>query len=206
VPVLAQSTTVLDAAVVVLAALALVGVLVLAGLLLNVNKMLGRLGAIRRQLQEHQDAGPGAQLVEAVAQLQSMAVSLDRVAERAESIDGKLDEIRRRSPGSSDPALSAAALALREGLESLKAPLDEIRDRVVRTDAERLADEIRRTLYARGYESVVIRTDLSAVSRAGEDRVQVEVARAGEKAKGYVVVRDGAVVDSKVSGTYEMFP
>jgi hypothetical protein len=198
--------TTLDIVALVVAGLAFVGVLLAGALLLNVNKMLARIGGIRRHLQEGREAGTGAQLMEAVAQLQSVAVSLDRVAERCDAIDRKLEEIRVRPAGASDPALSATVEALREGLAELRQPVAEIRDLIVRTEAERLADEIKRTLFARGYESVVIRTDLSTLTGEGEDRVQVVVARAGEQAKGYVVIRDGAVVDTKVSGSYEMFP
>ena len=36
--------------------------------------------------------------------------------------------------------------------------------------------------------------------------MQVEVQREGVKSKGYVVLKDGSVVEQKISPTYEMFP
>ncbi len=186
--------------------LLLVGVqlVLLVGLVLNVNKILGRATEIRRQLQKSEELGAGPQLTEAVTQLQSIAVSLDRIALRCDALDAKVGELQRGAPSASSapPEMLAAVQA---GLAELRAPLAEIRDLLGRTKTERLADDIRRTLHAMGYDRVTIKTDLESLD-THDGRVQVEVARAGVVAKGYVVVRDGGVVDQKLSNPYEAFP
>ena len=190
----------------VIAALALVGVVVLVGVLLNVHKMLARIASIRRELESARDGGVAGHLVEAVAQLQSVAVSMDRVAARCETIERKLDEIVARAPSAANTDVSGIASAVREALSGLHEPVAAIRDHLARNDIERVGDDVRRTLYTRGYDGVTILTDLASVPRTGEARIQVEVVREGVKSKGWVLVRDGAAVESKISPTYEMFP
>ncbi len=188
-------------ALTILVALQLV---LLVGLVLNVNKILDRATAIRRQLRQTEDSGAGAQLTEAVTQLESIAHSLDRITLRCDSVDAKVAEIAAGGIGGG--GVSAEVLeALREGLGELRQPLAEIRDLLGRTETEQLSDEIKRTLHNLGYDVVTIKTDLASLD-AGEERVQVEVSKDGVTAKGYVVVRDGGVVEHKISKPYEMFP
>jgi hypothetical protein len=189
----------------VLAALALVAVILLAGLVVNVNKMLSRLTTIRRQLDEAKEQGVRAQLQEAIVQLQSMTVSLDRVAMRCDVIDQRLGEAAAKGGGVGDAGLAQAVGALREGIDQLRAPVGEIRDLIGRTEIEKLADEVKRTLYTMGFDQVVIRTDLASLA-GGEGKVHVEVSRSGVKSKGYLVLRAGSVAETKISPTYEMFP
>jgi hypothetical protein len=190
---------------IVAAALLLVAVVLLAGLVVNVNKMLSRLSAIRRQLEEAAEHGVQSQVQEAVVQLQSIAVSTDRVAMRCDAIEQRLDAVGKGAPGTVDQGLTAAVGALRDGIEELRAPVREIRDQLVRTDLEKLSDEVKRTLYSMGYDQVVIRTDLASLA-GGDGKAHVEVSRGGVKSKGYLVVRAGTVVETKISPTYEMFP
>ena len=190
--------------VILLAALVGVQIVLLVGLVLNVNKILDRASGIRRHLQQAEDSGVGAQLTEAVAQLESIAHSLDRVAMRCDALDERVGEMASGGAGSKELGPEAVA-ALREGIGELHEPLREIRDLLGRTKTERLADEIKRTLHNMGYDRVTIKTDLAAVDET-EAKIQVEVARDGVTAKGYVLVRDGGVVDQKISKPYEMFP
>ncbi len=190
----------------VTAGLVLVAVLFLGGLLLNVHKMLARLGSIRKQIVESQESGATAHLLEAVAQLQSMAVSLDRIALRCDAMDAKLTQFGERAPATADSTAAAEVLSgLKQSLDELRGPVGEIRDQFVRSGRDRLADEIKRTLFNMGYDQVTIRTDLATLA-GGEGRAQVEVSRGGVKAKGTLLVRDWSVVETKISPTYEMFP
>ncbi len=191
--------------VIVIAVLLLIAVVLLAGLVVNVNHMLKRLTTIRRQLDESKEHGVHAQLNEAIVQLQSMTVSLDRVAMRCDAIETRLGEASTKGLGAGDAGLADAVTALREGLEQLRAPVGEIRDLMGKTEFERLGDEVKRTLYSMGYDQVVIRTDLAGLA-GGEGKVHVEVSRGGVKSKGYLVLRGGSVVETKISPTYEMFP
>lgn len=188
-----------------IAALLLVLVVLVAGLVMNVNKMLSRLTAIRRHLEESKESGVRPQLQEATVQLQSMAVSLDRVAMRCDVIDQKLAEAAAKGGVVGDSGLAEAVRALREGLDQLRAPVVEIRDHIGKTEVEKLSDEVKRTLYGQGYDQVVIRTDLASLV-AGEGKVQVDVTRSGVKSKGYVLLRGGSAVETKISPTYDMFP
>lgn len=190
--------------VILLSALIGVQIVLLIGLVLNVNKILDRASGIRRHLQQAEDSGIGAQLTDAIAQLESVAHSLDRVALRADSIDQRLGEATQSEAVGGGLGPEALA-ALRESIGELQEPLREIRDLLGRTKTERLSDEIKRTLHNMGYDRVTIKTDLAAVDET-EAKIQVEVAREGVTAKGYVLVRDGGVVDQKISKPYEMFP
>jgi hypothetical protein len=190
--------------VILLAVLIGVQVVLLVGLVLNVNKILDRASGIRRHLQQAEDSGVGAQLTEAVAQLESVAHSLDRIAMRCDAIDEQLGEVAKAGAGGGGLGPEAVA-ALKDGIGELHEPLREIRDLLGRTKTERLADEIKRTLHNMGYDRVTIKTDLATVDET-EAKIQVEVAREGVTAKGYVLVRDGGVVDQKISKPYEMFP
>ena len=107
--------------------------------------------------------------------------------------------------GVGDSGLAEAVGALREGIEQLRAPVVEIRDQIGKSELERLADEVKRTLYSMGYDQVAIRTDLASIGM-GEGKAHVEVSRSGVKSKGYLVLRGGSVVETKISPTYEMFP
>jgi hypothetical protein len=185
--------------------LLLVCVILLAGLVVNVNKMLKRLSAILRQMEESRDAGVGAQMNEAIVQLQSMAVSLDRVAMRCDAIETRVAEAASKGGTVGDAGLAQAVTSLREGIDQLRAPVGEIRDRMAKTEVERLGDEVKRTLYSMGYDTVVIRTELGSLA-GGDGKVHVEVARGGVKSKGYLVLRGGSAVETKISPTYEMFP
>ena len=185
--------------------LALVMVILQTGLVLNVNKMLSRVTKILRRLDEAKEHGVHAQFQEAIVQLQSMTVSLDRVAMRCDVIDQRLGEAAAKGVGVGDSSLAEAVGALREGLDQLRAPVGEIRDLIGRTEIEKLADEIKRTLYAMEFDQVVIRTDLTSLV-GGEGKAHVEVSRSGVKSKGYLVLRAGSVVETKISPTYEMFP
>jgi hypothetical protein len=190
---------------IVIAALLLVAVVLLAGLVINVNHMLKRLTTIRRQIDDAKEHGVHAQMNEAIVQLQSMTVSLDRVAMRCDAIETRLGDAAGKGLGAGDAGLAEAVTALREGLEQLRAPVGEIRDLMGKTEFERLGDEVKRTLYSMGYDQVVIRTDLAGLA-GGEGKVHVEVSRSGVKSKGYLVLRGGSVVETKISPTYEMFP
>lgn len=185
--------------------LLLAAIAVLVGLLLNVNKMLARLTAIRRELQEARENGPGRQLEEAVTHLQSASVSLDRIAQRCDDLDRKAATLMERGPGAA-PDMSDAVRSLRDGLASIESPITQIRDALSRTESDRLADEVRRSLFTRGYDKVAIQTDITTLPRAGEHRVLVEVVKEGVKSKGFVVLRDGSAVDVKISSIHEMFP
>lgn len=188
-------------------ALLVAGICVLVGLLLNVHKMLVRMSQIRAEIEQARSAGAGQHLAEAVAQLQSAAVSLDRIAMRCDAVDAKLAELVQRAPAATTPEdLGDAIRAMRDGLATLGAPVAEIRDLLSRTESERLTDEVRRMVFSRGYDKVTILTDLTTVASAGEARVLVEVVKDGVKAKGYVLLRDGTAVEAKISATYEMFP
>jgi soluble cytochrome b562 len=188
-----------------IAGLLLVAVILLGGLVLNVNQMLKRLQAIRRNLDEAKDSGVPAQMNEAIVQLQSMTVSLDRVAMRCDAIDARLVEASSKGLGGGDAGLAQAVTALREGIDQLRAPVVEIRDHIGKSEVEKLSDEVKRTLYSMGYDQVVIRTDLGSLA-AGEGKVQVEVSRSGVKSKGFLVLHGGSVVETKISPTYDMFP
>jgi hypothetical protein len=188
-----------------IAGLLLAAVILLGGLVLNVNQMLKRLTAIRRTLDEARDSGVHAQMNEAIVQLQSMTVSLDRVAMRCDAIDARLVEASAKGLGGGDTGLAQAVTALREGLDQLRGPVVEIRDHIGKTEVERLSDEVKRTLYSMGYDQVVIRTDLGSLT-GGEGKVQVEVSRSGVKSKGVLVLHGGSVVETKISPTYDMFP
>jgi hypothetical protein len=190
----------------VIAALVLVGVVVLLAVLLNVHKMLARITTIRREVEGMKDSGASSHLVEAVTQLQSVAVSMDRIAARCDSIEKRIDELAQRAPASASADMSGVTAALRDALSGLQGPVAQIRDSLARSEVERIGDEVRRCLYARGFDGVTVLTDLASVPRTGEARVQVEVVREGVKSKGWVLVRDGAAVESKISPTYEMFP
>lgn len=187
------------------AALLLACVVLLWGLVVNVNKSLKRLTGILRHLEESRDAGVGAQMNEAIAQLQSMAVSLDRVAMRCDAIETRIADSGGKGGTVGDAGLAQAVTALREGIDQLRAPVGEIRDRMAKTEVERLGDEVKRTLYSMGYDTVVIRTELASLA-GGDGKVHVEVARGGVKSKGYLVLRGGSTVETKISPTYEMFP
>lgn len=187
------------------AALLLACVVLLGGLVVNVNKSLKRLTAILRHLEDSRDTGVGAQMNEAIAQLQSMAVSLDRVAMRCDAIETRIGEAASKGGTVGDAGLAQAVTSLREGIDQLRAPVGEIRDRMAKTEVERLGDEVKRTLYSMGYDTVVIRTELSSLA-GGDGKVHVEVARGGVKSKGYLVLRGGSTVETKISPTYEMFP
>jgi hypothetical protein len=188
-------------------ALLVAGIAVLVGLLLNVHKMLARMTQIRRELEQAREAGANQHLVEAVAQLQSASVSLDRIAMRCDELDRKVSEIVQRGPGGGAPDdLGEAVRTLRDGLTGLQQPVAQIRDLLGRSESERLTDSVERTLYARGFDKVTILTDLTTAQKGGETRVLVEVAKDGVKSKGFVLLRDGLVVDTKISPTYEMFP
>lgn len=186
--------------------LAFAALLVLVGTLLNVHKLLSRVTSVRRDLAEFREHSAETQLVEAVAQLQSVAVSLDRIAMRCDAIESKLDEIVKRAPRESSGETGSALAALREDFATLRAPLTEIRDLLGRTETERLADEIKRCLFTRNYEKVRILGDLTTVAKGGDTKVPVEVVKDGVTSKGWVLVRDGAAVDARISPTYEMFP
>lgn len=190
----------------VVAALLLAGLAVQVSLLLNVHRMLSRVAAIRRELESARASGISAQMAEAVTQLQSAAVSLDRIALRCDALDRRIEEMASRAPGGAQADAAAIAAAVREALAGIEAPVAEIRDRLARGETDRLGDEVRRSLYLRGFDGVTVLTDLAQVPRTGESRVQVEVVREGVKSKGYVLVRDGAAVETKISPTYEMFP
>lgn len=189
--------------VILLAVLVGVQIVLLVGLVLNVNKILDRATGIRRHLQQAEDSGVGAQLTEAVAQLESIAHSLDRVAMRCDALDERVGEMA--STGGGGSLGPEAVAAIKDGIGALQDPLREIRDLLGRTKTERLSDEIKRTLHNMGYDRVTIKTDLAAVDES-EAKIQVEVAREGVTAKGYVLLRDGGVVDQKISKPYEMFP
>ena len=189
---------------IVLTVLVGLNLVLLVGLVLNVNKILDRATAIRRQMRATEDSGAGAQLTEAVTQLQSIAHSLDRITLRCDAVDEKLQEIAASGLGGGGLGPEAVE-ALREGFGELREPLSEIRDLLGRTETEQLSDEIKRTLHNMGYDVVTIKTDLGTLGE-GEGKVQVEVTKDGVVAKGYVVVRDGGVVDQKISKPYEMFP
>jgi len=180
-------------------------VLLLIGLVLNLNKLLSRASSIRRLMKDTADTGVGAQLVETVAQLQSMAASLDRVAAKIDDVDVKLSEVVQRGPGGEGAAIEMAVSALREGLSELREPLSSIRDAVQRSKIERLQDEVRRVFLSEGYDQVLITTDLTTLDGT-DGKVSVEVQREGVKAKGYVILKDGTVVERKLSAPYEMFP
>lgn len=188
----------------VIAMLVVIAVL-LVGFVLNLNKLLVRVSSIRRLMRESTDSGVGAQLVEAVAQLQSVAVSLDRIALRCDEMERKLDEIVQRGPGGQSSVLEEVSTGMRDGLSGLQEPLAQIRDAVQRSKRERLGDEIRRVLFNEGYDRVEILTDISNLPDA-ESKVHVEVRREGVKAKGFVVVKDGTVVERKISAPFDMFP
>jgi hypothetical protein len=190
---------------IVIAALLLVAVVLLAGLVVNVNKMLSRINTIRRGLEDAKESGVRAQVQEAVVQLQSMAVSLDRVAMRCDVIDQKIGEAAAKGGGVGDAGLAEAVAALREGLDQLRAPVGEIRDLMGKSEVERITDEVKRTLYSMEYDQVVIRTELGSLV-GGDGKVHVEVSRGAVKSKGYLVLRGGSVVETKISPTYEMFP
>jgi len=190
---------------IVSAALLLVAVILLAGLVVNVNKMLSRINTIRRGIEDAKETGVRAQVQEAVVQLQSMAVSLDRVAMRCDAIESKLGEAAAKSGGGGESGLAEAVAALREGLDQLRAPVGEIRDLMGKTEVDRIADEVKRTLYSMGFDQVVIRTELGSLV-GGDGKAHVEVARSGVKSKGYLVLKGGSVVETKISPTYEMFP
>jgi hypothetical protein len=189
----------------IVGALLLVCVILLAGLVVNVNKMLKRLSAILRQIEDNRDSGVGAQMNEAIVQLQSMAVSLDRVAMRCDAIETRIADAASKGGTVGDAGLAQAVTSLREGIDQLRAPVGEIRDRMAKTEVERLGDEVKRTLYSMGYDTVVIRTELASLA-GGDGKVHVEVARGGVKSKGYLVLRGGSAVETKISPTYEMFP
>ena len=187
--------------------LLVVGIAVLIGLLLNVHKMLLRISQVRSEIEQSRASGASQHLAEAVAQLQSAAVSLDRIAMRCDALDKKVTEIVQRGPGGGSPDdLGAALRAMRDGLAGLQEPVGQIRDLLSRTESERLTDEVRRAVFTRGYDKVVMLTDLTTLPPAGESRVLVEVVKDGVKSKGYVLVRDGTAVDVKISPTYDMFP
>ena len=190
----------------VMAALVLAGLVVQVALLLNVHKMLSRVAAIRRDLEASRDQGLTTHVVEAVTQLQSVAVSADRIALRCDAIERRVEEIAARAPAPAGGDVGPAVAAIREALSELRGPVTEIRDRLRQNEVERLADEVRRTLYLRGFDGVTLLTDVATVPRSGDAKVQVEVVREGVKSKGYVLVRDGAAVETKISPTYEMFP
>jgi hypothetical protein len=189
----------------VIAGLLLAAVVLLLGLVLNVNKMLSRLTSIRRRLDETRDSGVPTQLQEAIAQLQSMAVSLDRVAAHLDTIEAKVSEASSRQGVGGDSGVAEAVGAVRAAIEELRRPVGEIRDLIGKTGTERLADEVKRTLFNMGYDQVVIRTDLATLA-GGDGKVQVEVARSGVKSKGFLQLTGGSVVETKISPTYEMFP
>ncbi len=189
--------------VVALLLVVVVQTILLIGLVLNVNKILDRASGIRRQLKDTEDSGLGAQFTEAISQLESLAVSLDRVAERCETIE---TTVREAGSGERGAGMAPEAVeAMSASVASLKAPLDEIRGLLGRTKTERVADEIKRTLHNMGFDVVTIKTDLAAMDEE-DGKVQVEVAKDGVTSKGYVVIRDGGVVDQKISKPYEMFP
>ncbi len=190
--------------VILLALLIGVQILLLVGLVLNVNKILERATGIGRHLRRAEDSGVGAQLTEAVTQLESIAHSLDRVAMRCDALDERVGEIAKGGAGGGSLAPEAIA-AIKDGIAELQVPLHEIRDILGRTKTERLSDEIRRTLHNMGYDRVTIKSDLALVDE-NEAKIQVEVAREGVTAKGYVLLRDGGIVDQKISKPYEMFP
>jgi len=190
---------------IVSAALLLVAVILLAGLVVNVNKMLSRINTIRRGIEDAKETGVRAQVQEAVVQLQSMAVSLDRVAMRCDAIEAKIGEAAAKGGGGGETGLAEAVAALREGLDQLRAPVGEIRDLMGKTEVDRIADEVKRTLYSMGFDQVVIRTELGSLV-GGDGKAHVEVARSGVKSKGYLVLKGGSVVETKISPTYEMFP
>lgn len=181
----------------------IVQTILLVGLVLNVNKILDRASGIRRQLKETEDSGVAAQVTEAVAQLGSLAVSLDRVAVQCDAIEST---VREAGSGDRGAGVSPEMVeAMRTSIGALREPLGEIRDLLGRTKTERLADDIKRTLHNMGYDLVTIKTDLATLNEE-DDKVQVEVAKGGVTSKGYVVIRDHGVVDQKISKPYEMFP
>ncbi len=198
-------TETLTVVVLVVLAVLLVVAVLLVGLVLNVNKLLRRTTSIWRHLRETHEAGDGAQLVEAVTQLQSIAVSLDRVAERCEAMDEKLAQFVEQGGGDSAGALREVVQGLAAGLDRLETPLLDIRETLTQSESERLADEVKRTLQNLGFDQYSIGTDLTELPD-GTGKVQVEVARDGVSSKGYLVLRAGHVIEHKISQSYEMFP
>lgn len=184
---------------------AIVGVLLLLAVVLRIDKLLRRVALIRGYLKEERDSGVAVQLTEAVASLQSVAVSLDRIALRCDDIDEKVSAIVSRGPGGEGGALADALGGMREGLSELGRPLEDIRAALTRTEHERLRDAVNRTLFHLGYEKVTILTDPAELTE-GTGKILVEVRREGVKAKGYVVLEQGSVTEHKISSAYEMFP
>ena len=190
---------------IILIALLVAVVALLVGLVLNVNKSLRRQTSIWRLLRESREQGDGAQLVEAVAQLQSIAVSIDRVAARCDAMDEKLAEFVEHGGGDGSAAMREVLQNLSSGIDRLETPLLDMRESLTMTEVERLADEVKRTLQNLGFDQYTIGTDLAALE-GGSGKVQVEVARDGVSSKGYLVLRDGSVIEHKISQSYEMFP
>ena len=189
----------------VLVVLLALTVLLLVALILNVIRMRHRVGIVVRQLRDASESGPGAQMEEAVAQLQGASVSLDRIAARCDELDSKLTSIVQRGPGGEGGALAETLSGLGEEFARMREPLEEIRDNFRRAEVDRIGDEVRRTLFNMGFDRVDITTDLNSL-QSGEGKVQVEVQREGVKSKGYLVLKNWTVIEQKISPTYEMFP
>lgn len=191
-----------DYVLLVLVVLCLLGLVMLV---LNLIRMRTRLGIVIRQLRDAADSGPGAKMEEVVAQLQSASDSLDRIAARAEDLDRKLAQIVERGPGGEGGVLTQTLERLTDEFATLRAPLQNIQELLGRSDVERFADEVKRTIFNMGFDRVEITTDLATLTD-GSGKVHVEVEREGVKSKGYLVLRSGSVVEKKISATYEMFP
>lgn len=184
---------------------AVVGVLLLLAVVLRIDKLLRRIAIIRNHLKEERDAGAAVQLTEAVASLQSIAVSLDRVALRCDELDEKVAAIVDRGPGGEGGALAEALGGLRAGIDRLGEPLDDIRTALTQSETERLREAVNRTLFNLGYEKVSILTDLATLEGT-DGKVHVEVRREGVKYKGFVILENGTVTEHKMNSAYEMFP
>ncbi len=111
--------------------------------------------------------------------------------EKAKDQSGQLAELRLKME------------AIGERVERSTETLENIQTTSSESKVEKVHDMVERKLYNMGYETVRL---------TGEDvdespyRINLEVSRRGASYKGYALIEDGVIVDSRISPTYAMFP
>lgn len=84
--------------------------------------------------------------------------------------------------------------------------LESLRETQAESNSQKIHDMVERKLYNMGYDSVRLAAESSDYSPDQPYRISLEVARRGVSYKGFALVEDGVVVDSRLSPTYSMFP
>jgi hypothetical protein len=136
---------------------------------------------------------------------------------RSARLEVKLDELdrllrlvvrdrERPSDGESQEEVRAELHALRSLLETTRGEIGSLRDVGSESQFQRIHDLVERKLYNMGYETVNVAAGGDEPAPGSPFRVNFEASRRGASYKGYALVRDGVIVDSRINPIYSMFP